>query len=169
MIPKITKDFHLSADARSYIGLIQNFEAPKLTKKTEDLSNGGSGGVIEVDMGFDKLSCSWTANEHNAQMMALFGIADMQGVLLRVALAVENNMPGTAAEPVEYVLRGMVKEIDDGTTEVGKKSESKYTMSLTYYQKLVNGVPIIEIDLINYVYNVNGVDQWAARRTALGI
>jgi P2 family phage contractile tail tube protein len=169
MMPKVTRDFHLMADGRSYIGLIQSFEAPKLQKKTEDILNGGMIGAVEIDMHLEKLECSWTANEHNAQMLALFGMVDQQGVMLRVRLAVENCAPGAAAEPVEYVLRGIVKEIDDGSAEVGKKSEIKYSMGLSYYKKVVNNVPVLEVDFINYVYRVNGVDLYAARRAALGI
>lgn len=168
MIPKTQKDFHLSADGRSYLGLIQNFEAPKLTKVMETLLNGGMLGKTEIDMGLDTMTCSWTASEHNATMIALFGITDPQGVLLRVAVAVENGSPSTA-EPVEYLVRGVVKEMDDGTTEVQKKTEVKYSMTLSYYKKSINGVPVLEIDTLNYVYNINGVDQMAARRAALGI
>ena len=169
MMPRTAKDFHLMADGRSYIGLIQNFEPPKLQKKTEEIINGGMIGPVEVDMHMDKMECNWTASEHNANMIALFGITDQQGVLLRVNVAVENCAPGTSTEPVEYVLRGIVKEIDDGSNEKGKKTEIKYTMSLSYYKKSINNVTVLEIDFINYVYSVNGVDQYAARRLALGI
>lgn len=169
MMPKTVRDFHLMADGRSYIGLIQNFEAPKIQKKTEEILNGGMGGAVEIDMHFEKMECSWTANEHIAQMIALFGIADQQGVMLRINLAVENCAPGTSTEPVTYVVRGIVKEIDDGTAEMGKKTEIKYSMALSYYKKEVNNVPILEIDFINYVYRVNGIDKYAARRAALGI
>ena len=40
---------------------------------------------------------------------------------------------------------------------------------LSYYREVLNGQTLIEIDLVNMIETVNGFDNLAATRTALGI
>lgn len=169
MNPKLVKDFHTFVDGRSYTGLVQDVEPPKLVRKCEEVLNGGMIAAIDVPMHLEKLEMSFTTNEHNKNLLLLYGVASGSGVLLRLRLAVENCDPGAQAEPVEYVVRGIIREIDPGTVEVGKKSEIKYQMSLTYFRQSVNDEVVIEIDTLNYVFIVGGIDIYASRRRALAL
>ncbi|VVE35052.1 phage major tail tube protein [Pandoraea fibrosis] len=167
--PKMVKDFHMFADGSSYLGLVQNVEPPKITRKTEEVMNGGMIAPAEVPMHLEKLEGSFTTNEFSRSLLLLYGHTSLSGILLRLCLATENHGPGAKVEPVEYVWRGMMKSIDPGTIERGKKTEVKHEFALTYFKQNVGGVTVFEIDTYNYVFKVGEQDIYAAYRTALGL
>ena len=67
------------------------------------------------------------------------------------------------------VVRGRYKEIDGGDTKQGDSSTTKVPFSPTYYKLTINGEELIEVDTINMIERVNGVDLLAAHRTAIGL
>ena len=66
-------------------------------------------------------------------------------------------------------LRGMLKEVDPGDWKAGDKAEMKYAMAVTYYKLEIDGRVMYEIDMVNAVRVIDGVDQLAAERSALGL
>ena len=66
-------------------------------------------------------------------------------------------------------MRGRFSEIDNGTSKSGDDTEQSYTVPLTYYKIIENGKDLVEIDLINSVFIVGGVDRLAEHRAAIGI
>jgi P2 family phage contractile tail tube protein len=75
----------------------------------------------------------------------------------------------SAVDTVEVVLRGRFSEIEMGDQEVGEASEFTATMAVAYYKLVWNGRTEIEIDPLNMVEIVGGVDRLAERRSALGM
>lgn len=71
--------------------------------------------------------------------------------------------------PVEVVVRGRHQEIDMGNAKPGSDTEHKFKMSCSYYKLIVNGREVVEIDIVNMVFKVNGVDRLAAQRAAIGL
>ena len=66
-------------------------------------------------------------------------------------------------------MRGMLKELDMGDWKPGDKAENKYAMALQYYKLEVDGRVMYEIDMVNCVRVIDGVDQMADVRSALGL
>lgn len=66
-------------------------------------------------------------------------------------------------------MRGGLKEVDMGDWKPGEKAESKHNMALTYYKLEVDGRLIYEIDMVGMVLVIDGVDQLAEERSALGL
>jgi P2 family phage contractile tail tube protein len=67
------------------------------------------------------------------------------------------------------VLRGRHKEIDLGDMKQGENTESKISTQCTYYKLVIDGKTLIEIDTVNMVENVNGVDMLEQHRRNLGL
>lgn len=67
------------------------------------------------------------------------------------------------------VVRGRHETIDMGEATAGEDTEHSITSPLTYYKLTVNGEVIVEIDILNFIEIVNGVDLLAEQRRALGI
>ncbi|MBI3146468.1 MAG: phage major tail tube protein, partial [Pseudogulbenkiania sp.] len=65
--------------------------------------------------------------------------------------------------------RGLLNEVDMGNWEAGKKNETKYNASLDYYKLEVDGGVVYEIDPLGPIRIIDGVDELAAERTALGL
>ena len=70
---------------------------------------------------------------------------------------------------VVATLRGGLREVDPGEWKPGEKAEFKYAVSVTYYKLEIDGRVMFEIDPVNCVRVIDGVDQLAAERAALGI
>ena len=56
---------------------------------------------------------------------------------------------------------GRVKSFKPGKVEKGETMEAEVTLELTYILIEVDGKQLIEVDKLNSVYKVNGVDMLA--------
>lgn len=160
---------HLNAfvDGRGYAGEIDEWTPPKLTTKTEDYRAGGMDSSIPLDMGMDKLECSFTMISQSANVQTQFGLTDGADVALTFRASLK-SFDGTV-KPMVYTMRGRMREIDEGTQKGGDKPAITYTMDLKYYKKSIDGVVTHEIDVPGMKRFINGVDQLAAQRAAIGL
>jgi P2 family phage contractile tail tube protein len=73
-----------------------------------------------------------------------------------------------AVEGVEIAMRGFAKEAGVGTFEQNKPTEGKYTLSLSYMSITAAGSELVLYDAQNNILVVDGADQHAALRAAMG-
>jgi hypothetical protein len=66
-------------------------------------------------------------------------------------------------------MRGRHEEIGSPEAEAGKKSNFKVKSNLTYYKYVEDGKVLVEIDLVNMIEIVDGVDRLADQRRAIGM
>jgi P2 family phage contractile tail tube protein len=66
-------------------------------------------------------------------------------------------------------LRGGIKEVDMGDWKPGDKAEIKHAIKAVYYKLEIDGRVMYEIDPLNMIQVVDGVDQLAAERSAVGL
>ena len=70
---------------------------------------------------------------------------------------------------VEIVMRGRHKELDGGENKQGESGTTKMSTECAYYQLTIDGKEVSEIDIINMVLKVDGVDRLAEHRKAIGL
>ena len=163
----VRKNLNLFVDGRGFAGQIESFTAPKLTLKTEEFRGGGMNAPVDITMGHEKLATSFVLLSDDPDVLATFGVVEGVQTQLTAREALE-SIDGTTT-PVVHSMRGKVTEIDRGESKAGEKATTSVTMSLTYY-KLTHGARVIhEIDVINMVWIVDGVDLLEATRNALAI
>lgn len=163
----VRKNLNLFVDGKGYAGQIEEFNAPKLAIKVEEFRAGGMNAPIDLDMGQEKMECDFSLVQYSRDVLALFGMAAGATVPLAAREALQ-SFDGTVT-PVVHTFMGRIREMDPGTSKAGEKTTMKVSMSLTYY-KLEHGDTVVqEIDVPNMVHIVNGVDQMAAQRAALGL
>lgn len=167
MIPEVLSNCVAFIDGVSFAGDVPTLTLPKLTKKTDDYQGGGMSAPIEMGMGLEKLEAAWTTNGVRRESLKYFGLAD-QTACNAVFRASYRGLKGSV-KAVIVTLRGAVKEVDMGDWKPGDKAESKHAMSVTYYKLEIDGRVMYEIDPLNMIQVVDGVDQLAAERSALGL
>jgi uncharacterized protein len=123
---------------------------------------------VDSDMGGEKLTIDWTAGGIIVEALRRFAATSATAVALRIAGAYQRDDTGEV-DAVEVVVRGRYSEIDKGTSKPGETTSHKYTMSCAYYRLDINGRTEIEIDQLNMIYIVDGVDILADQRRAIGI
>lgn len=167
-LPKKLKNFILFNDGNAYLGEVPEVVLPKLAIKMEDYRGGGMPGTVKIDQGLEALTLEWTAAGYLADAIKQFGTAKIDGAMLRLTQALQAD-DTEAIIPAEIVMRGRHSEIDFGTGKAGEMTAHKYKTELTYYKLSMEGVELVEIDVVNGIYIVGGVDRMAETRQALGI
>jgi len=164
---QILKNFALFVNGQGYAGQIENFKPPTLTLTGEDVRVGGMDAPIFIPMGQDKLESEFHLLGYTPEVLALWGVAP-SNVIQFVARGSVESMDGTV-EAVNITMNGIVREMAPDQWEAGKKAGLKFTISLRSYTYTQNGTVIHDIDILNFKRIVNGADQLAAQRAAMGI
>lgn len=167
-LPRTLKDMILFNEGLAYVGDANTVTLPTLTRKMEDWRGGGMSAPVSLDMGMEKMELSFTCGGPMRDVLRQWGAPTVDGVYLRFSGNYQQE-DGAPLDHVEVIVRGRHSEIDMGDQEVGEASEFSVTMALAYYKLIWNGRTELEIDPMNMIEIVNGVDLLAARRSALGI
>lgn len=169
-LPRKLKHLNLFLDGSNWIGVAEDYTPAKLSQKFEAYRGGGMIGAANIHMGLDDgaLDTSFTFGGLEADLLKRMGLAKIDGVQLRFAGSFQRDDTGEVVA-VEVVQRGRFKENDRGTFKSGDNSQSKISMVNTYYKETMNGVVLCEIDLLNMIWIVDGVDLMAEHRKAIGL
>ena len=166
-LPHVLKNMNLFVDGRGYAGRVDEIKLPKLTLKTEEHRAGGMDIPVEIELGMDKLEAELTISVFDPEVFKLFGLLDNAATQITIRGAIQAQ--GVAAKPVIVNLRGGWKELDAGTWKPGDKSTLTLQVAAHYYKLTVADEELIEIDAVNLVRKVGGVDQMAEIRAAIGV
>ncbi|MBB4728253.1 phage major tail tube protein [Xanthomonas arboricola] len=166
-LPKKLKALNLFNNGESYLGQVVEVKLPTLSRKMEEYRGGGMNGPVDIDFGQEKIELEWKCGGMMRSVLNQYGATTHNAVQLRFAGAYQRDDSG-AVDAVEFVVRGRHKEIDPGTGKSGDDTEFSVKTSASYYKLMINGSTVIEIDLINMVEIVNGVDLLAPHRRAIG-
>ena len=166
-LPRKLKSFNVFYNGEEWFGQATEITLPKLSRKFEDYRGAGMPGAVQIDMGMEKLELEHSYGGMMNTIIKDFGIAKIDGVLLRFVGAYQRDDTGEV-DAVEITVRGRHQEIDSGSAKAGDDSEFKVKSALTYYKYVSNGKTLIEIDLVNMVEIVNGVDRLKEHRHAIG-
>lgn len=163
----VLKNLNLFVDGRGYAGQIDEYNAPDLSITTEDYRAGGMDAPIAIEMGQEPLETSFSLIAYDADVLALWGVAEGASVPFIVRGALE-SFDGTV-KPVRHEMRGKITSIGRGTWAPGQKPALTITMRLSYYKEVHDGSTLHEIDVENMIRIVNGTDRLAAQREAIGL
>lgn len=169
-LPRKLKHLNIFQDGENWIGVAEDYTPAKLSQKFEAYRGGGMMGAANIHMGLEDgaLDTSFTFGGAEAALVKRMGLAKIDGVALRFAGSFQRDDTGEIVS-VEIVQRGRFKELDRGTFKSGDNTQSKVSMVNTYYKETMNGVVLCEIDLLNMIWIVDGVDLMAEHRKAIGL
>ena len=167
MIPQTLFNTNMFVDGQSLQGDVPSLSLPKLTVKTEEYRGGGMDAPVGMDMGLEKLEASFTTNGVRKEVLKYFGAFDQTGFSASFRGAFKGQKGATTG--VVATLRGGLREVDPGEWSAGSKAEFKYAVDVTYYKLEIDGRVMFEIDPINSVRVIDGVDQLADVRSILGL
>jgi uncharacterized protein len=165
---QILTNFNLFVDGKGYAGKVKELELAKLKPKTLEYLAGGMGATVQVPLGMvEDMETSFTLMAYDLDSLRHFGLVcgEAVGLSARGAVCVE----GGDTQTVLVAMRGHLTEFDPGTWKPGDEVNIKVTLSLTYYRIDQGGSTLMEIDVENMVAIIDGRDQLAATRAALGI
>lgn len=165
-LPHKLKNYNVYADGDSYLGQIAEVTLPPIKVKGESWRGGGMLAEVDIDMGLEKLEAEVKYGGAVRGVLRKLGLVGVAGSLLRFVGAYQEDGAGGILA-AELVMRGRLMELDPGNAKVGDNTEWTGKYTLAYLKWTLNGRVEVEIDMLNCVYIVDGVDRMAGIRAAL--
>lgn len=161
---------NLFNDGNNWQGIVESLTLPKFTRKFEKYRGGGMPGAVDVDMGLDDgaLDTEFSIGGTELLLFRQMGKATVDGIQLRFTGSIQRDDTGEV-QAVELVVRGRHKEVDSGEWKTGESSTTKVSSTNSYAKLTINGEVLYEVDLVNMVEIVDGVDLMEEHRNALGL
>ncbi len=162
----VLKNYNVFIDGYSQAGKC-DVTMPDLQIRTTEHTAGGIDGAINVDLGIQALTLTVTIREYDPNILGLFGLGDSSNKSFTFRGAQENNQG--VVSPVVCEIRGWVNGVNHGSWTGGSITTIDISINAKYLRLEVAGQTIYEIDPINMVRTINGVDALAQQRQALGL
>ena len=148
-IPEKMNDFNTYLDGNKMIGVAASVTLPEVKMKTSTVSGAGINGEIDSPTigQFESMEQEIDFNVLYSSAMDMLSPLSVVNLTLRAAQQVYDKTGG-------YAFKGL------RVVEMGRM-EAKVTLELTYLLVENDGSPLLEVDKLNGVYKVNGVDMLA--------
>jgi P2 family phage contractile tail tube protein len=166
-IRNVLKNFNLFVDGRGYAGELGDYTPCSPSVASEEWRAGGMNAPVDIDMGQEKMTSSFVLKNYSADVLALWGVAPGKLIQFTARGALESE-DGTVT-PVIHNMRAKILQNDRGTWSPGQSASLTTNLTVEYFKETIGGQVVTEIDVINMVRIVGGVDHLAAQRAALGI
>ncbi len=162
-------NFAVYEDATEYLGMAE-VTLPEITQITEEIKGAGiAGGFNAAYIGqIEAMSLSLAFRTFTKASIRLAEPRSHQ-LDLRAAQQFKDNATGRVkTESVKHILVVTPTKIAPGKLAVAASAESSQEFSVTYFATYIEGEKVTEIDPINFIYFINGVDYLKDVRKALG-
>ena len=156
-------------DGNNLLGRAEEIQLPQIKHKMADHKALGMVGSAEFFAGIDKLECKikWNSLYTEVLKKAANPFVAVQ-IQARASLETYNNMGRLAEVPAIAYISGTFKEFPLGTLKPQENAEYETTMSVNYAKLIVAGEEIFEIDVLENIYKVDGVDVLTTFRINTG-
>ena len=169
VVPSHLNNFEFYLNGVKKPGLV-DITLPNLEAKTNTLTGAGISGDIDMPV---------TGHTNNLSLEMNFRITDETALELGEVRAYDFEMFGAEevydaatgeykAKSIRVMVRLLPTSVELGKLSPAETMDTKLTGSAIYLKVSIDGVTKVEIDKLNYVYNVNGTDYLAKIRKALG-
>lgn len=166
MIPQALVNMNLFVDGKGFAGKVTSITLPKVKRKTDEQRNGGMIGPVKIGVGMEAMEASFSLIGMSTEALIFFGLADDTSFNGNFRGAFKDQKGEVVA--VTATFRGLLEEVDMGDWKPGDKAETKYNIAPSYYKLEIAGKVIYELDFLNNICMINGKDETAAERAAIG-
>lgn len=163
---RVFKDMNLFDENGHFRGNAKSVTPPKLTRKLEDYRAAGMDRPVKIDMGAEALEMEFVLAGPELSILRQYALPGIAGTFLRFVGAWQKEATSDV-DVCEMTVRGRYEEMDFGELKVGDAGEFKCKFAPVYLRIEWNGEEAIEIDVLNGVLRVFGVDRNAAINAAL--
>jgi len=162
-------NFAVYEDSIEYVGMA-SASLPDLTSLTQTISGAGIAGNVEaVILGhFDAMTLGLNFRTTTTQAIRL-SEPRRHVIDLRVAQQTEDTVAGAVAvQSVKHILVVIPKNNVGGSIAPAAPTNGSGEYAVRYWATYIDGVKVREIDPLNYICYVNGVDYLADVKRVLG-
>lgn len=162
-------NFAVYEDATEYYGMAE-VTLPEITQISEEVKGAGIAGTFDGTFVGHLEAMSLTLNFRSVTTDAIKLAEPRKHQLdLRAAQQSWDNSTGRyVQQAVKHVLVVNPKKFAPGKLAPASSAEASGEYPVTYYATYIDGEKVLEIDILNFIYYVNGVDYLEDVRKALG-
>ena len=169
-IPQTLVNFRVYLDGRDLLG-VADVELPELEAVTEEIKGAGLAGVVDTPitghMAAMTLSLSWRTITGNVITLAQIKAHQLD---LRGSVQVYDTASGEyKTQAVKAVVKAIPKKTSLGKLDSGKAMETKNEFEVVYLKLSIEDSEVMEIDKLNYICKIDGVDYLEQVRGDLGL
>jgi P2 family phage contractile tail tube protein len=170
-IPALNINFKVYDSESNELYGVAEATLPDFEAMSESISGAGLSGEIEMvvlgHFGSMTTELSWRAITDSATKLLAQKAhhLDLRG-------SVESYDTGSeiiGSYPVKASIIGIPKNLSLGNLNVGAQGDSSSEFELLYIKLLINNEEVVELDKINYIFRVHGVDYLESVRRDLGM
>lgn len=171
-MPKINEaviNFAVYENSTEYYGMAE-VSLPEISNLTEEVKGAGISGTFEsVVLGhLEAMTLTLNFRTLVKDAIALLEPRDHQ-IDLRVAQQGKNTVSGrTTVTSVKHVMIVKPKKLNPGKVAPASPAEASGEYAVTYWATFMDGEKVLEIDILNFIYFINGTDYLEDVRRALG-
>ena len=168
---KRLQEANVYLNGNSLLGQAEEVKLPDMASKMSEHKALGMVAGMELFAGIEKMVAEFKWSSYFADTMVAtanpFNAVDMQ---VRSSLRTFGGSGEVTSEtPVVVYLKGTFTQSGTGTFKQHDPTDIPSKMSVKYMRQVVNGREILEIDVMNNIFKVDGVDLLETYRTNLGI
>lgn len=162
-IPEKINDYNAYLDGTKMIGVAASVTLPEVNMKSSTVSGVGVSGEIDSPTigQFESMEQEIQFNTLYSSAMDTLSPLSTVNLTFRAAQQVYDKTGGYNFKGLRVVEMGRVKKFNPGKIEKGEAMEATVTLELTTIKVEVDGAVLLEVDKLNGVYKVNGVDMLA--------
>ena len=162
-------NFAVYEDATEYYGMAE-VTLPEISSITEEVKGAGISGTFNGAFVGHIEAMTLTLNFRSVTKAAIRLLEPRNHQIdLRASQQVWDSGAGRFKQShVKHVLMVTPTKYSPGKLAPASPAESSGEYAVTYFATYIDGVKIMEIDILNFIYFINGVDYLAEVRKALG-
>lgn len=159
-IPSKINMFNVYKDGATLVGLSGDVTLPNFEALSETISGPGILGELDDPtighFGAQELEVPF--RNITEDTFGLMNPGDDVNITLRGAIQVTSNTGTVDYVGMRVVVRGKCKAFTPGTVKQGGAMGASVKLELSYILIELDGNPMVELDKLNTVYKINGVD-----------
>jgi len=166
-IPEVINNFNVYRNGNALIGLSGEVSLPDFESITEKISGPGILGEIEASIigQFGSMEQEVTFRILEDDIFSMMDPTETLDLTLRASEQYTVKSTGKIDyKGMRVVIRGRQKKFKPGTVKNGGQMDASVTIELVYIMIEIDGNKKVELDKLNSVYKVNGVDLLAKVR-----
>ena len=166
------KSARVRLNGQDFDGIVDEFHPPQLEIMIQQYHAAGMDVPIDLDMGMHPLRGRLMINGYQPASFAAFGTADQTSVQMTVDGALEglDAQLNRSGSRISFIMRGSVTAMAMGPIRGrGDLPRTLINIScISYKIELQDEGTIVDIDVLGYKREINGIDRLGDLRTAIG-
>lgn len=170
IIPNTNNNYRVYLAGRGLLGLA-TVTLPNIQNMMDDLKGSGIFGTMSLPVAAHVQAMVMTLNWHVfiADVAVLFAQEKLQLDMYAAIQLQDTGRQKVKFQQWQITTRGMPSGMNLGTLDVGVKGSPASDWAIEYIKAWYNKAEVFEIDPLNAIYTINGVDYGADIRTAIGM